>query len=1143
MSKFFEPSLDGAYPTMAIYGGPLYADFLGPFYRNESGGSFPTTSSTVSSDSVPPPGWEDKTVQDLQDIWQDSEESLSGKYTSIVEREDVPQIEELARLFVFRAKTSPRWLPYYTGLSPTETPCPELQVQATESPGATPTHDDIRVLARDDEMQDVEDWLNAAPDLDISSMLQEAGCDLFSCCVGENMSVATSTGQFTSGQTSEDDRSVLIGCEEPQSSPGWEDKKVQDLQDIWMDQEQSLSSKYTSIVEREDVQQIEELARMFVFRAKTSPRWLPYYTGLSPTETPCPELQVQATESPGATPTHDDIRVLARDDEMQDVEDWLNAAPDLDISSMLQEAGCDLFSCSDGENMSAASSTGQFTSGQTSEDDSSVLIGCEEPHDLDISSVLQEAGCDLFSCSDGENMSVATCTGQFTSGQTPDGDRSVLIPCEKPQSSSGWEDKTVHDLQDIWMDQKESYHSTVERDDVQQIEELARLFVFRAKTSPRWLPYYTGLSPTETPCPELQVQATESPVATPTHDDIRVLARDDEMQDVEDWLNAAPDLDISSMLQEAGCDLFSCYGGENMSAATSTGQFTSGQTPEGDRPVLIGCEELQSSQCITSFIKEDDIVDLATTTNDSLAEQPLRRLPFECQSPVNTPKPSSPAAELLLTPVYDDACAHYPDQPSCAEEPPFLKCTCLQRDDWAMIETVATMFVFHAKHSPRHVPYYTCQSPAGTTPSTPRLAAEESWVNPYFTCQSPAGTPPPTPRLAAEESWVHEDVQSLAKRAEEEDIADWVNGMCGTGEDVQGLAKKVDQDDTQEFVHEMCDNRSAPATLMHQDIQGLAKKVDREDTKEFGKETCGDQSTPTTLMHQDALSKIDDKEEIQDFVNGDQSTSTTLMHQGKDLQDLSKEADKEDPQDFVNKTCGDRATPTTPTHKGEDVNDLAKKVVKENPQDLVQTTPTALLHQDAQGLEKVEQDNSVVTDMCGASHQMVPTTLTGQAEDIQAKTVDKEDQGNMVTERETKAQTDDEPQKREGKWWDLRIKREKMATDRTGGSNDEKKDAKEGRKWWRRIFTRKSGGKTSGNDNEASSRKSRWKIFRKKQLHEKGLKDGRTTTESKTNWWKRGSKKTGNSKTDLYEGTHLEDTILVVFSDHGPSTLIKSGPL
>ncbi|CAH1253426.1 Hypp1177 [Branchiostoma lanceolatum] len=1412
MPEFFEPSLGGAYPTMSIYGGPLYADFLGPFYRNESGGSFPTTSSTVSSDSVPPPGWEDKTVQDLKDIWKDPEESLLSKYTSTIEREDVPQIEELARLFVFRAKTSPRWLPYYTGLSPTETPCPELQVQATESPGATPTHDDIRVLARDDEMQDVEDWLNAAPDLDISSMLQEAGCDLFSCSDGENMSAATSNGQFTSGQTTEGDRSVLIHCEMPQSSPGWEDKTVKDLQDIWKDPEESLLSKYHSIVEREDVQQIEELARLFVFRAKTSPRWLPYYTGLSPTETPCPELQVQATQSPGATPTHDDIRILARDDEMQDVEDWLNAAPDLDISSMLQEAGCDLFSCSGGENMSAATSTGQSTSDQTPEGDRSVLIGCEERHNLDMSSMLQEAGCDLLSCSDGENMSAATSNGQFTCGQTPEGDRSVLFHCEEPQSSHsvlppGWEDKTVQDLQDIWKDPEESlfskypskveredvpqieelarlfvfraktsrrwlpyytglsptetpcpelqvqaaespgatpthddirvlarddemqdvvdwlngapdldissmleeagcdllsysdgenmsvatstgqftsgqtseddptvligceesqsspgcedktvqdlqdiwkdpeeslsskYHSIVEREDVPQIKELARLFVFRAKTSPRWLPYYTGLSPTETPCPELQVQAAESPGATPTHDDIRVLARDDEMQDVEDWLNAAPDLDISSMLQEAGCDLFSCSDGENMSAATSTGQFTSGQTPEddssvligceephdldissmlqeagcdllsysngenmsaatsngqftsnqtpeGDRPVLIGCEEPQSSQCVASFIKEDDSVDLATTTNDSQAELPLPRLLFECQSPVNTTKPSSPATELLLTPVYDDSCAHYPDQPNCAEEPPFLKCTSVQRDDWAMIETVATMFVFHAKYSPRHVPYYTCQSPAGTTPSTPRLAVEGSWVNPYYTCLSPAGTPPSTPRLAAEESWVHpyytcqspagmplstprlaaeeswvhEDVQKLAKRAEEEDIADWVNGMCGTGEDVQGLAKKVDEKDIQDFVNEMCNGQSTPATLMHedQDVQDLAKKVNKEDTREFVKETCGDQSTPTTLMHQDVqgLSKKDDKEEIHDFVSGDQSTSTTLMHQGKDLQDLSKEADKEDSQDFVNKTCGDRATvtPTTPTHKGEDGHDLAKKVVKENPQDLVQTTPTTLLYQDAQGLEKEEQDNSVVTDMCGASHQMVPTRLTCQDEDIQAKTVEKEDQGNLVTEKDTKAKTND-PKKRGGKWWDLRIKREKMATNKIDDSNIDKKDAKEGRKWWRRIFTRKSGGKTSGNDsgcpwrcacNKAACvalytfeylggggthvaeedggvfqlrpneepRKSRWKIFRRKRSQEKGngMENEETTKDSKTKWWKRGSKKTGKSQ-------------------------------
>ncbi|CAH1254769.1 Hypp1407 [Branchiostoma lanceolatum] len=892
MSEFFEPSLGGAYPTMSIYGEPLYADVLGPFYGIESGGSFPTTSPTVSSDSIQPPGWEDKTVQDLKDIWKDPEESLLSKYTSTVERDDVPQIEELARLFVFRAKTSPRWLPYYTGLSPTETPCPELQVQATESPGATPTHDDIRVLARDDEMQDVEDWINGAPDLDISSMLQEAGCDLFSCSDGENMSVATSTGQFTGDQTPEGD-----------------------------------------------------------------------------------------------------------------------------------------------------------------------LIGCEEPHDLNISSVLQEAGCDQLSVSDGENMSVAT--------------DSVLFP--------GWGDKTVHhDLQDIWMDKEESYHSTVEREDVTQIEELARLFVFRAKTSPRWLPYYTGLSPSETPCPELQVQATESPGATPTHDDIRVLARDDEMQDVEDWLNGAPDLDISSMLQEAGCDLLSCSDGENMSVVTSIGQFTSGQTPEGDRPVLIGCEEPQSSQCVASFTEEDDksdILDLTSTTNDSQAERPLPCLLFERQSPVNTPKPSSPATELLLTPVYDDSCARYPDHPSCAEEPPSPKCTSVvERDDWAMIAAVATILVFRAKHSLRHVPYYTCQSPAGTPLSTPRLAVEGSWV--------------------------HEDVQSLAKRAEEEDIADWVNGMCGTGEDVQGLAKKVDQEDTQEFVNEMCDDQSAPATLMHQDQDlqvGLAKKVDKEDTQEFVKEMCGDQSTPTSLIHQDVqgLVKKDDKEEIQDFV-GDQSTPTTLMHQGKDLQGLPKEVDKEDSQDFVSKTCGDRATvtPTTPTHKGEDVNDLAKEVFKESPRDLVQTTPTALLYQDAQGLEKEEQDNSVLTDMCDDSHQTVPTTLTGQNEDTQAKTVDKEDQGKLVTEKDTKAKTD-EPKKRGGKWWDLRIKRERMVTGRTNGSNNDKKDAKERRKWWRRVFTRKNGGKTSGNDSENEE----------------------TTKDSNTKWWKIGSKNSVKSQ----DGPGIDD--------------------
>ncbi|CAH1254783.1 Hypp1411 [Branchiostoma lanceolatum] len=219
MSEFFEPSLGGTYPTMSIYSGPLYADVFGPFYGIESGGSFPTTSPTVSSDSVLPPGLEHKIVHDLQDIWLDPEESLTGKYHSTVEREDVTQIEELARLFVFRAKTSRRWLPYYIGLSPTETPYPELQVQATESPGATPTHDDIRVLARDDKEDDMEDWLNGmTDDLDISSVLQEAGCDLLSCSDGENMSVAKSTGQFTSGQTPEGDRSVLIGCEEPQSS-------------------------------------------------------------------------------------------------------------------------------------------------------------------------------------------------------------------------------------------------------------------------------------------------------------------------------------------------------------------------------------------------------------------------------------------------------------------------------------------------------------------------------------------------------------------------------------------------------------------------------------------------------------------------------------------------------------------------------------------------------------------------------------------------------------------------------------------------------------------------------------------------------------------------------------------------------------
>ncbi|XP_066272339.1 uncharacterized protein [Branchiostoma lanceolatum] len=482
----------------------------------------------------------------------------------------------------------------------------------------------------------------------------------------------------------------------------------------------------------------------------------------------------------------------------------------------------------------------------------------------------------------------------------------------------------------------------------------------------------------------------------------------------------------SHICREEPQDLLSCSDGENMSVVTSSGQFTSGQTPAGDRSVLIHCEEPQSSQRVTSLVEGDtktETVDLATTTDSQ--EQPLPCLPLECQSPVNTPKSSSPATEVLLTPVYDNACAHHPDHPSCAEEPPPPKCTSV---------------AFRAKHSPRHVPYYTCQSPAGTPSSTPRLAVEGLWV--------------------------HEHVQSLAKRTKEEDIADWVSGMCGTGEDIQGLAKKVDEEDTQDFVNETCGDQTTPSALLQQNVRSLGKKIE--------------------------------KEGIQNFVNSDQSTPTKLMYQDKDLQGISKEVDKEDPQDFsISKICGDRVTPTT--HKGEDVNDAVLVKVKENPQDLVQTTTASLSQQDVQGLGKEEQDTSVITGMCGASHQMVPTTLTGQDEDIQAKAVDKEDQESLATEKHLKAQTD-EPKKRGGKWCDLRTERERMARDRTDGINNDKMDEKKGRKWWRRVFTRKSGGKTRGSDSDKKDAKEGRKWWRRVFTRKRGGKTSGSDSGKRRGW-------------------------------------------
>ncbi|KAI8495862.1 hypothetical protein Bbelb_262780 [Branchiostoma belcheri] len=628
-----------------------------------------------------------------------------------------------------------------------------------------------------------------------------------------------------------------------------------------------------------------------------------------------------------------------------------------------------------------------------------------------------------------------------------------------------WGDTAVQDLQDIWMNPEESlshkYRSTVERDDVAQIEELASLFVFRAKTSRRPVPYYTGLSPattpTATPCPEPADEATLKSTGTPTHHDIKILAREEEGEDddLKDWINGmTDDLDISSMLQEASNDLLSCTDEENLSAMTSTSQLTCGQTPKSDHAVLFAGEEMQSSQFVASLAREDDgfeTMDLATTSGQ--AERPFPGLPSELQPA----KPGSPATELLLPPAYDDASANYPDLPSNPEEPTSSKCTSVvQRDDLAEIAAVATLFVHHAKHSQRHLPYYTCQSPAGSPPSTPHLMTDSSSVG--------------------------EDVQNLAERAEEEDLADWVNGMCGTGnlfmhqgEDIPGLAKE----DTQDFVNEICGDQSIPTTLMYQgeDASGLSKKVDKEErTQDFVSETCVDQD----LQDIQGLAKKVDKEDTQDFVNetcGDQSIPTTLMHQH--IQALAKKGNKEGTQDIVNETCGDKS-----------------------------------IH----GLEN--KDNSLVTGMCGESQEMVPATLMGQDADIQVKKVE-EDQGNLANEIDMEAKTD-EPKKREGKWWDLRTKRAKMATDKTNGSNNDKNDTKKGKKWWRRASKKESEGKNSDSKSEAESRNKWWKIFRKKQSQEKGhgKQEEKITTDSRTKWWKRGNKKSEKTQDGMDEKTN-----------------------
>ncbi|XP_078699600.1 uncharacterized protein LOC144926556 isoform X4 [Branchiostoma floridae x Branchiostoma belcheri] len=658
-----------------------------------------------------------------------------------------------------------------------------------------------------------------------------------------------------------------------------------------------------------------------------------------------------------------------------------------------------------------------------------------------------------------------------------------------------WGDTAVQDLQDIWMNPEESlshkYRSTVERDDVAQIEELASLFVFRAKTSRRPVPYYTGLSPattpTATPCPEPVDEATLQSASTPTHHDIKILAREEEEEDddLKDWINGmTDDLDISSMLQEASNDLLSCTDEENLSAMTSTGQLTCGQTPESDHAVLFAGEELQSSQFVASLARQDDkfkTMDLATT-NEGQTEGPFPCLLSELQPP----KPGSPATELL-PPAYDDACANYPDLPSNPEEPMSSKCTSVvQRDDLAEIAAVATLFVHHAKHSQRHLPYYTCQSPAGSPPSTPHLVMDGLSVG--------------------------EDVQNLAERAEEEDLADWVNGMCGTGnlfmhqgEDIQGLATKVDKEDTQDFVSETSGDQSTPTPLMHQgeDIQGLATRVNKEGTQDFVNETCGDKGENTQ-----GLAKKVDKEDTQDFVNGtcgDKSTPTTLslMHQGEDIQGLATKVDKEDTQDFVNEICGDQSIPTTLMH--QDIQALAKKGIKRGTQDIVNET---CVDKSIHGLEN--KDNSLVTGMCGESQEKVPATLMGQDADIQAKKVE-EDQGNLANEIDMEAKTD-EPKKREGKWWDLRTKRAKMATDKTNGSNNDKNDTKKGKKWWRRASKKESEGKNSDSNSEAESRNKWWRIFRKKQSQEKGhgKQEEKITTDSRTKWWKRGNKSEKN---------------------------------
>ncbi|XP_078603817.1 uncharacterized protein LOC144877662 [Branchiostoma floridae x Branchiostoma japonicum] len=584
----------------------------------------------------------------------------------------------------------------------------------------------------------------------------------------------------------------------------------------------------------------------------------------------------------------------------------------------------------------------------------------------------------------------------------------------------GWEDKAVQDLQDIWLDPEESlsnkFHSTVERDDVPQIEELARLFVFRAKSSQRWVPYYTALSPTATPCPEPEVKATEAG-ATPTDQDIRILAREeDEEDDLKDWINGMnDDLDISSMLQEAGCDLLSGADEEDLSAVTSISQLTSGQTPECDRSVLIGCEETQSNQCDTPFEEEDDksaTMDLAATYN-SLAEQPMPCLPFESQSPANAPKSSSPATELLLTPVYDDACAHYP---SCAEEPPSPKCaSVVERDDWVMIAAVATLFVYHAKHSLRHVPYYTCQSPAHTPPATPRLVMDG---------------------LSGDE-----DVQSLARRADEEDIADWVNGMCGTGD------------------------QPTPTTLLHQgeDVHSLATKIGKEDTQDFVNETCGDQSTPTKFLQQDkgvhGHAKEIYKEDTQSFVNetcGDKSSTTSLMHQGDDVHRLEKEE-----QDNLNVTlmCGPSHQMAPAALTVQDADTQAKKGDKEGQGKLIDEKD---MHMEAQTDE--------------------PKKRRGKWWDLRKKR-------EMATD--TTNGTNNEDAKKGRKWW-RRASRKESDGKKSSSDNEQRS------RWWKIFRKKQSQKKGQGMEDEMTTKDSNtkwWKIGSKQSVGSQadtGMGDNKT---------------------------------------------------